>query len=292
MQAQRVAIADAVFEGAIHRTVAARGRDSRHGPEDPESSGFDVIVAGGRWRRARRLRRRRVRRVGRAAYRAHGSRDDVWSAADLVLKVRCCSSSTPALGRYEADAHSLKAGAALRRLHLARAGTRTSSTAPRGAQAALTALAMDAVPRITRAQKMDALSAMANIGGLPRRHRGGRTALRALLPGADDRRAAGRVKPGAGARSVSRRRRRGGSRRSRRRRERSARQVRAFDTRAAACAEQVESLGGAVRRVQVRAAGVGRGAGRLRQGDESSEAYLGRRAGAHRAARQGGRTSS
>ena len=54
----------------------------------------------------------------------------------------------------------------------------------------LTVLAMDAVPRITRAQKLDALSAMANIAGYRAVDRGG-APLRPLLL------RAGRRRPGA-----------------------------------------------------------------------------------------------
>ncbi len=83
----------------------------------------------------------------------------LWSRADLVLKVR-----PPA-------PHPI---AAVHEANLCRAGGRLVSffwpaqnkplldmLAARGA----TVLAMDCVPRVTRAQKMDALSAMANIGG-------------------------------------------------------------------------------------------------------------------------------
>ena len=112
----------------------------------------------------------------------------------------------------------------------------------------VTVLAMDAVPRITRAQKMDALSAMANIAGY-RAVIEAASALRALLPRAGD---GGRAGPaGEGARHRRRRRR---ARGDRARRERSGAVVRAFDTRPAV-REQVESLGAHVPRVRVRGGG-------------------------------------
>jgi NAD(P) transhydrogenase subunit alpha len=83
----------------------------------------------------------------------------LWSYADIVLKVRA-PEPHPQLGVHEADL--LNTGAALisfiwpahnpdlmQRLRARRA----------------TVLAMDSIPRITRAQKFDALSAMSNIAG-------------------------------------------------------------------------------------------------------------------------------
>ena len=74
-----------------------------------------------------------------------------------------------------------------------------------------TALAIDQVPRITRAQKMDALSSMANIAGYRAVDRGGQL-LRPLLHRPDD-----RGRPGAAGQGAGHRRRRRGPRRHRRR---------------------------------------------------------------------------
>ncbi len=99
-----------------------------------------------------------------AAYAEAGAEiiDDVrtlWSRADVVLKVRP-PQEHGALGVHEADL--LREGATLigfiwpaqNRALLDRLAARKA-----------TVLAMDCVPRISRAQKMDALSAMANIAG-------------------------------------------------------------------------------------------------------------------------------
>jgi len=83
----------------------------------------------------------------------------LWSAADIVLKVQP-PEEHPDLNRHEAD---------LLREH----GTLVSFLWPaknkelidRLAARSATVLAMDQVPRVTRAQKMDALSSMANIAG-------------------------------------------------------------------------------------------------------------------------------
>jgi H+-translocating NAD(P) transhydrogenase subunit alpha len=99
-----------------------------------------------------------------AAYREAGADviDDVralWSGAEVVLKVRP-PEEHPGLGVHEAEL--LPEGAcfisfvwpAQNRELLDRLAARNA-----------TVLAMDCVPRITRAQKMDALSAMANLAG-------------------------------------------------------------------------------------------------------------------------------
>ena len=102
---------------------------------------------------------------------------ELWSRADIVLKVRPPAPIVPD-GVSEADL--LKEGGAPHRLRLAGAeqGARRAAR-----QAKATVLAMDAMPRITRAQKMDALSAMANLGGLPGGHRGGERTRARSLPG-------------------------------------------------------------------------------------------------------------
>lgn len=125
-----------------------------------------------------------------------------------------------------------------------------------------TVLAMDAVPRITRAQRMDALSAMANIAGY-------RAVLEAanhygrFLPGQIT--AAGRAKPAqvlvlgagvAGLAAIAAARGLGAV-------------VKAFDTRAAA-REQVESLGASFVEFDFKEEGEGQGG----YAKEMSQAYL------------------
>jgi NAD(P) transhydrogenase subunit alpha len=83
----------------------------------------------------------------------------LWAQADLVLKVRP-PEAVPESDVHEADL--LKEGAAL--IGLVWPGQNTSLV-ERLSRRRATVLAMDAVPRITRAQRMDALSAMANIVG-------------------------------------------------------------------------------------------------------------------------------
>lgn len=83
----------------------------------------------------------------------------VWAQADLVLKVRPPEPLAEGEG-HEAD--RLKEGATL--IGFVWPG-QNPSLVERLARRKATVLAMDAVPRITRAQKMDALSAMANIVG-------------------------------------------------------------------------------------------------------------------------------
>ncbi|MDH3584612.1 MAG: Re/Si-specific NAD(P)(+) transhydrogenase subunit alpha [Phycisphaerae bacterium] len=83
----------------------------------------------------------------------------IWSEADLVLKVRA-PESHPQLQRHEVDL--LKDGGALmgffwpaqNQILLEKLTAKKASV-----------LAMDCVPRISRAQKMDALSSLANIAG-------------------------------------------------------------------------------------------------------------------------------
>ncbi|MFO0606060.1 MAG: Re/Si-specific NAD(P)(+) transhydrogenase subunit alpha [Polyangiales bacterium] len=84
--------------------------------------------------------------------------DDPWAGADVVLKVR--PPSVREDGRDEAEL--VPEGATLVSfLWPARNGELVARLAARN----VTALAIDQVPRISRAQKMDALSSMANIAG-------------------------------------------------------------------------------------------------------------------------------
>jgi NAD(P) transhydrogenase subunit alpha len=152
----------------------------------------------------------------------------LYAEADVVLKVR---QPIPAGGgKHEVDL--LKEGATLISFVWP---AQNKELLERLAARKVTVLAMDAVPRITRAQRMDALSAMANIAGY-------RAVIEAaahfgrFFPGQVT--AAGRVKPAqvfivgagvAGLAAIAAARALGA-------------QVKAFDTRPAV-REQVESLG-------------------------------------------------
>ena len=208
------------------------GRAARRGDADDRGQDAQARPRGGRRRRARaRPPTSPTRPTSRRARRSRPTPPR--SGPRPTSSSRC----GPADGRRTATAHEadlLKEGGAAHRLHLARRRTRSSSSG--SAKRKATVLAMDAVPRITRAQKMDALVGDGEHRRVPRGHRGG-AAPRALLRRADD----GRRARAAGARCSSSAPASPGWRRSPRRR-RWARIVRAFDTRPAV-REQVESLG-------------------------------------------------
>jgi NAD(P) transhydrogenase subunit alpha len=174
-----------------------------------------------------------------------GSAATLWSTSDIVLKVR-----PPMVvpGTNQDESLLLKEGAVLvgfiwpaqNKEMLARLATRHASV-----------LAMDCVPRITRAQKMDALSAMGNIAGY-------RAVIEAaehfgrFIPGQMT--AAGKVAPArvfiigagvAGLAAIAAAKSLGA-------------QVRAFDTRAAS-REQVESLGAQFVELDFKESGEGEG---------------------------------
>jgi NAD(P) transhydrogenase subunit alpha len=153
----------------------------------------------------------------------------LWSTADLVLKVRP-PVWHPDLNQHEADL--LKEHGTLISFIWA---TQNPELVQQLAQRKATVLAMDAVPRISRAQKLDALSSMANIAGyravLEAAHYFGRFFTGQIT-------AAGKVPPGkvliigagvAGLAAIATARGLGAI-------------VRAFDTRPVV-KEQVESLG-------------------------------------------------
>lgn len=97
------------------------------------------------------------------AYRAVGcditDRADVWSSSDIILKVRA-PEALPDDSGHETDL--LRSGTTLISfIWPAQQPDLMQQLAGKGA----TVLAMDSVPRISRAQKLDALSSMANIAG-------------------------------------------------------------------------------------------------------------------------------
>jgi NAD(P) transhydrogenase subunit alpha len=178
--------------------------------------------------------------VADAEYESHGAKlvDDAWGA-DVVICVR-----PPAPDRIAA----LKEGAVLICLLQPE---RDPELAPALAKRKVTALALERIPRITRAQKMDVLSSMANIAG-----------YRAVVEAANaygrffgaQVTAAGTLRParvliiGAGVAGLAAL----GAAKA------LGAEVRAFDTRSAA-REQVESLGGRFLEVQLKESGEGQG---------------------------------
>lgn len=84
---------------------------------------------------------------------------ELWKSSDLILKVRP-PEENPALGVHEIDL--MREGGTLVGFMWA---AQNKELLNRLAKKKATVFSMDSVPRITRAQKMDALSAMANIAG-------------------------------------------------------------------------------------------------------------------------------
>ena len=180
----------------------------------------------------------------------------LWAESDLILKVRG-PELNDALATHEAD--MLRDGAWL--ISFLWPG-QNAPLIERLAARKATVLAMDAVPRITRAQKLDALSAMANIAG-----------YKAVLEGAnrygrmlgEQITAAGRVRPAnvlivgagvAGLAALGAARALGAV-------------VKAFDTREVV-REQIESLGGQFLKFEFDEKGEGVGG----YGKQMSDAYL------------------
>jgi H+-translocating NAD(P) transhydrogenase subunit alpha len=83
----------------------------------------------------------------------------LWSSSDIILKVRA-PENNPATGQHEIDL--LHSGQVLISFLWP---AQNPDMLKRLAEKGVTTLAMDSVPRISRAQKMDALSSMANIAG-------------------------------------------------------------------------------------------------------------------------------
>lgn len=142
----------------IPKEIAAHERRVAATPETAkllQKLGFEVLIESGAGAAAF---------YSDAAYEAAGCRiipepDQLWAEADVVLKVRP-PEAHPTLGRHEADL--LPEGKTLISfIYPARNQALMDHLATRHA----TVLAMDTMPRITRAQTMDALSAMANLAG-------------------------------------------------------------------------------------------------------------------------------
>lgn len=180
---------------------------------------------------------------GDSAYEAAGAimgdAKGVWAASDMVLKVR-----PPKLS----EAEQMKEGAAL--VSFVRPAVNPELLEVLRSRN-ITALAMDQVPRITRAQKLDALSSMANIAGY-RAVVEAAAAFGRFFTGQVT--AAGKVPPakvlviGAGVAGLSAIGTAGGL----------GAVVRAFDTRPEV-KEQVESMGASFLMLDVEEAGAGAG---------------------------------
>src|SRR5687767_10857112 len=96
--------------------------------------------------------------VAAGAQIVNGPRE-LWQAGDIILKVQP-PSTHPGLNVHEADL--IREGGTL--ISFLYPG-KNKEIVERLAARKATAIAMDLIPRITRAQKMDALSSMANIAG-------------------------------------------------------------------------------------------------------------------------------
>ncbi|MGM0575592.1 MAG: Re/Si-specific NAD(P)(+) transhydrogenase subunit alpha [Myxococcota bacterium] len=221
--------------------------DERRVAATPETTGrlralgFDVWIEKGAGSRAGFLDE---------AYEAAGAEiiegtRDLWASADMILKVRAPMHHAD-LGDHEADL--MHEGQHLVSFFWP---AQNEELVERLAERKVTVFAMDQIPRITRAQKMDALSSMANIAG-----------YRAVLEAAfrfgsfftGQITAAGRVPPAkvlvigagvAGLQAIATARSMGAV-------------VRAFDTRLAV-KEQVQSLGAEFLELEFEESGEGEG---------------------------------
>ena len=117
--------------------------------------GFEVVVESGAGEGAAF----RDTDYEQAGAQVCGDTATVWGQSDIVLKVQP-PDVNPALSGHEADALREKAT-----LISFLWPTKNKELIERLSARKATVLAMDLIPRITRAQKMDALSSMANIAG-------------------------------------------------------------------------------------------------------------------------------
>ncbi|NEP15970.1 MAG: Re/Si-specific NAD(P)(+) transhydrogenase subunit alpha [Leptolyngbya sp. SIO4C1] len=146
---KRVGIPKEIAEG--ERRVAATPATAKK----LQSLGFDVLIEPGAGAAAQ---------FSDEAYRQAGcdiadSTQDLWAKADIILKVQAPAQNQQ-LNLHEVDL--MRAGQTLISFIWP---AQNAELVQRLAEKQVTALAMDSVPRITRAQKMDALSSMANIAG-------------------------------------------------------------------------------------------------------------------------------
>ena len=145
----RIGIPREIFEGErrVSVTPAAVG--------DLVDLGYEVVVEAGAGRPAH---------FRDAAYRSRGARieeerEAVWGEADILVKVRA-PQHDPEADRHEVDL--LAEGAIL----ISMIGpAQDEELLERLAERRVTAFALDAVPRISRAQSVDVLSSMAGIAG-------------------------------------------------------------------------------------------------------------------------------
>ena len=118
-------------------------------------AGFEIVLESGAGESAGFADRAYTDKGGRIV----GSRDEVFKAADVILQVRA-HGSNPATGT--ADLAGMRRGQVV-------IGFFDPLAAPRKteeiASAGVTAFSMELIPRITRAQSMDALSSMATVAG-------------------------------------------------------------------------------------------------------------------------------
>lgn len=135
----------------IPKEIAAGERRVAAAPENVAKFiklGFDVAVEAGAGQEAK---------FPDALYEEAGatvlSASDVWAKADIILKIRPPQDDEVELAREGATLISLIQPA------------QNGDLLERLAKRKVNAIAMDAVPRISRAQSMDALSSMANIAG-------------------------------------------------------------------------------------------------------------------------------
>ncbi|HTN33195.1 MAG TPA: Re/Si-specific NAD(P)(+) transhydrogenase subunit alpha [Marinobacter sp.] len=117
--------------------------------------GYDVIIEAGAGEAAH-YRDEAYEAVGAVIAKNTKS---LWTEADFILKVRA-PMENPALGKHEVDL--MKEGAFLVSYIWP---AQNAELLEKLAAKNITTFAIDSLPRISRAQKMDALSAMANIAG-------------------------------------------------------------------------------------------------------------------------------
>ncbi|MEM7793414.1 MAG: Re/Si-specific NAD(P)(+) transhydrogenase subunit alpha [Cyanobacteria bacterium P01_C01_bin.118] len=120
-----------------------------------QSLGFDVLIETGAGERAE---------FSDQAYRDAGCQVianavELWQQADIVLKVE------PPTHHHELNCHEAELAHSGQTLISFLWPAQNSDLVKQLANKQVTALAIDSVPRISRAQKMDALSSMANVAG-------------------------------------------------------------------------------------------------------------------------------